>query len=45
MDNLRKSAEWLMNNKKVIGYAFVALFFVVVAQQVYDRFVKSRENY
>ena len=45
MDNLRKSAEWLMNNKKVIGYAFIALFFVVVAQQVYDRFVKSRENY
>ena len=45
MDNLRKSAEWLMNNKKVIGYAFIALFFIVVAQQVYNRFIKSRDNY
>jgi len=34
-----------MNNKKVIGYAFIALFFVVVAQQVYNRFVKPKEDY
>ena len=41
MDRIKKSAEWLMNNKKWVGYAFIALFFAVLAQQMYNRYVKS----
>ena len=44
MDRLTKGAEWLMNNKKVIGYAVIALFFAVLAQQMYNRYVKSSSN-
>jgi thiol-disulfide isomerase/thioredoxin len=45
MESIRKSADWLMNNKKIIGYAFVAIFFAVLAQQIYNRYVKSTNNY
>jgi thiol-disulfide isomerase/thioredoxin len=45
MDSLKKSAEWIMNNKKVVGYVFIAVFFIVLAQQVYNRHVKSTNNY
>jgi len=44
MESLKKSAEWIMNNKKVVGYVLIAVFFIVVAQQVYNRHVKS-SNY
>jgi thiol-disulfide isomerase/thioredoxin len=44
MDSLKKSAEWMMNNKKVIGYALIAVFFIVLAQQIYNRHVKSSSN-
>jgi thiol-disulfide isomerase/thioredoxin len=44
MDSLKKSAEWIMDNKKVMGYVLIAVFFIVVAQQVYNRHVKS-SNY
>ena len=44
MENIKKGADWLMNNKKVIGYAFIALFFAVLAQQLYNRYVKSSSN-
>ncbi len=33
-----------MNNKKMVGYAFIALFFAVLAQQLYNRYVKSINN-
>jgi thiol-disulfide isomerase/thioredoxin len=45
MDSLKKSAEWIMNNKKVMGYVLIAVFFVVLAQQIYNRYVKSSNNY
>lgn len=45
MDNLKKSAEWLLNNKKVIGYVLIAVFFAVVAQQIYNRYIKTRNSY
>jgi len=45
MESLKKSAEWIMNNKKVVGYVFIAVFFIVLAQQVYNRHVKSTNNY
>lgn len=45
MDNFKKSAEWLLNNKKVIGYFFIAVFFAVLAQQIYNRYGKSSNNY
>ena len=44
MDRIAKGAEWLMNNKKMVGYAFIVLFFAVLAQQLYNRFVKSSSN-
>jgi thiol-disulfide isomerase/thioredoxin len=44
MDRIKTGAEWLMNNKKVIGYAFIALFFIVLAQQLYNRYIKSSNN-
>ena len=44
MDSLRKSAEWLMNNKKFMGYVLIAVFFAVLAQQIYNRYVKSSNN-
>ena len=44
MENIKKGADWLMNNKKVSGYAFIALFFAVLAQQLYNRYVKSSSN-
>jgi thiol-disulfide isomerase/thioredoxin len=44
MDSLRKSAEWLMNNKKVMGYILLVVFFAVLAQQIYNRHVKSSNN-
>jgi len=45
MESIRKSADWLMNNKKIIGYAFVAICVAVLAQQIYNRYVKSTNNY
>jgi thiol-disulfide isomerase/thioredoxin len=33
-----------MNNKQMVGYAFIALFFAVLAQQLYNRYVKSSNN-
>ena len=44
MDRLVKGLEWLMNNKKAIGYAVIVLFFAVLAQQMYNRYVKSSTN-
>jgi thiol-disulfide isomerase/thioredoxin len=44
MESITKGAEWLMNNKKMVGYAFLALFFAVIAQQMYNRYVKSSNN-
>ena len=34
-----------MHNKKVVGYVFIAVFFAVVAQQLYNRYAKSTNNY
>jgi thiol-disulfide isomerase/thioredoxin len=44
MDRIKSGAEWLMNNKKAIGYVFIALFFAVLAQQLYNRYIKSSNN-
>lgn len=44
MESLSKSAEWLMNNKKFVGYLLIAVFFAVLAQQIYNRYVKSSNN-
>jgi hypothetical protein len=41
MDRIKRSAEWLMNNPKIVGYAFIVLFFAVLSQQLYNRYVKS----
>jgi thiol-disulfide isomerase/thioredoxin len=41
MDHIKRSAEWLMNNPKMVGYAFIVLFFAVLSQQLYNRYVKS----
>ena len=41
MDGMKRGGEWLMNNKKVVGYAFIALFLAVVAHKLYKRQVKS----
>ena len=41
MDRIKRSAEWLINNPKMVGYAFLVLFFAVLAQQMYNRYVKS----
>ena len=41
MDRIKRSAEWLMNNPKIVGYAFLVLFFAVLSQQLYNRYVKS----
>lgn len=45
MDNFKKSAEWLLNNKNVIGYVLIAVFFAVIAQQLYNRHVASRNDH
>ena len=34
MDRIKRSAEWLVNNPKMVGYAFLVLFFAVLSQQV-----------
>ena len=44
MDRFKSGAEWLVNNKKMVGYAFIGLFFAVLAQQLYNRYVKSSNN-
>jgi len=44
MENITKWGEWLMTNKKWVGYAFIALFFAVLSQQMYNRYVKSSNN-
>ena len=44
MDRFKSGAEWLVNNKKMVGYAFIVLFFAVLAQQLYNRYVKSSNN-
>jgi thiol-disulfide isomerase/thioredoxin len=44
MDRIAKGAEWLMTHKKWVGYALIAFFFAVLAQQLYNRFVKSSSN-
>jgi thiol-disulfide isomerase/thioredoxin len=41
MDRIMKGADWLMTNKKWVGYAFVVMFFAVLAHQLYNRHVKS----
>ena len=41
MDRIKKGSDWLMNNKRWVGYAFIALFLAVVAHQLYKRQVKS----
>ena len=33
-----------MNNKKVMGYILLVVFFAVLAQQIYNRHVKSSNN-
>jgi thiol-disulfide isomerase/thioredoxin len=43
MDHVKKGAEWLGHNKTLVGYAFIALFFAVIAQQLYNRYVKSSQ--
>lgn len=43
MDRIKKGAEWLVHNKTLVGYAFIALFFAVIAQQLYNRYVKSSQ--
>ena len=45
MDNFRKSAEWLLHNKKVVGYLLIAVFFAVIAYQIYNLYVKKSNNY
>jgi thiol-disulfide isomerase/thioredoxin len=44
MDRIKKGAEWLVHNKTMVGYAFIALFFAVIAQQLYNRYVKSNQT-
>jgi thiol-disulfide isomerase/thioredoxin len=44
MDSFKKSAEWLLNNKKVVGYILIAVFFAVVAQQLYTRYLNSNTS-
>lgn len=44
MDSFRKSAEWIMHNKKVIGYVLIAVFFAVLAQQLYNRYNNNNKN-
>ena len=41
MDRIKKGAEWLTNNKTLVGYAFIAIFFAVIAHQLYKRYVKT----
>ena len=45
MESIKNTAEWVMRNKKIVGYLFVALFFGVLAQQLYNRYAKSTNNY
>jgi thiol-disulfide isomerase/thioredoxin len=44
MDSFRKSAEWLLNNKKVIGYVLIAVFFAVLAKQLYNRYNNNKNS-
>ena len=44
MDRIKQGAEWLMTNKKWVGYAFIALFFAVLAHQLYNRHMSSINN-
>lgn len=44
MERIKTGVEWLMNNKKLIGYAFIVLFFAVLAKQMYNRYIKSTKN-
>lgn len=44
MDSIKSNLEWLMNHKMAIGYAFIALFFIVLAQQLYNRYIKSSNH-
>jgi thiol-disulfide isomerase/thioredoxin len=44
MDSFKKSAEWIMHNKKVIGYVLIAVFFAVLAQQLYNRYNNNNNN-
>jgi len=45
MESIKKTAEWVMHNKKAVGYFFIAVFFAVLAQQLYNRYAKSTNNY
>jgi len=45
MEAIKKTSEWVMHNKKVVGYLFIAVFFGVLAQQLYNRYAKSTNNY
>jgi thiol-disulfide isomerase/thioredoxin len=44
MDQIKQGAEWLMTHKKWVGYAFIALFFAVLANQLYNRHLSSSNN-
>ena len=44
MDRIKQGVEWLMTNKKWVGYAFIVLFFAVLAHQLYNRHVASSSN-
>ena len=45
MESIKTTTEWVMRNKKIVGYLFVAVFFGVLAQQLYNRYAKSTNNY
>jgi thiol-disulfide isomerase/thioredoxin len=45
MENFKKMVEWLANNKKVIGYFFIVIFFVVLSVKVYKRYTNGNNNF
>jgi thiol-disulfide isomerase/thioredoxin len=45
MEAIKTTAEWVLRNKKAVGYFFIAVFFAVLAQQLYNRYAKSTNNY
>ena len=45
MEAIKTTTEWLLRNKKAVGYFFIAVFFAVLAQQLYNRYAKSTNNY
>ena len=45
MEAIKTTTEWVLRNKKAVGYFFIAVFFAVLAQQLYNRYAKSTNNY